>query len=49
MYVEIEKDFGDSLGKDTLEKKLDIIFYKHAERSFIKIIKSNELNMDYWG
>ena len=49
MYLEIEKDFGDSLGKDTLEKKLDIIFYKHAERSFIKIIKSNELNMDYWG
>tara|TARA_R100000541_G_scaffold7328_4_gene14926 strand:+ start:289 stop:801 length:513 start_codon:yes stop_codon:yes gene_type:complete len=52
MYVEIEKESGDSKGKyidDTLEKKLDIIFYKHAERSFIKIIKSNELNMDYWG
>jgi len=36
------------MNKRRLEDKLDLIFYKHAEKEFVNELKKHRLEMDYW-
>ena len=49
LYVYWELEFGDRLYKDTLEEKLDLVYYFEAEELLKKAIEEEELDMDYWG
>ena len=40
---------GNNPYKDTIEDKLDFIWYKQTEEEFIKMLDWEELDMDYWG
>jgi len=47
LYEEANVD-GDNVS-NTLADKLDFIYYKQAEKEFIKTLDNNKLDMDYWG
>lgn len=49
LYKYWEWEFGDRLYKDTLEEKLDLVYYFEAEELLKKAIEEEELDMDYWG
>ena len=49
LYKYWEWEVGDRLYKDTLEEKLDLVYYFEAEELLKKAIEEEELDMDYWG
>ena len=49
LYKYQEEEFGDSFYKDTLEEKLDLVYYCEAEELLKKAVEEEELDMDYWG
>ena len=49
LYKYYEEEFGDDLHKDTLVKKLDIIYYFQAEEKLREAVEKEEMNLDYWG
>ena len=49
LYKYQEEEFGDSFYKDTLEEKLDMIYYLEAEELLKKTVEEEELDIEYWG
>jgi predicted RNA-binding protein len=48
LYNHTEYLCGKYMNKRRLEDKLDLIFYKHAEKEFVNELKKHRLEMDYW-
>ena len=49
LYEYWVEEIGIEMNKDTIEKKLDFVYYCEAEEEFKKAIDWAELDMDYWG
>ena len=49
LYKYWEWELGFEMDKDTLEEKLDLVYYCEAKELMMKAIEEEELNMDYWG
>ena len=49
LYKYWEWEFGSRLYKDTLEEKLDLVYYFEAKELMMKAIEEEELDIEYWG
>jgi len=49
LYKYWEWEFGDRLYKDTIEEKLDLVYYFEAKELMMKAIEEEELDIEYWG
>tara|TARA_R100000541_G_scaffold37592_1_gene45480 strand:- start:810 stop:1241 length:432 start_codon:yes stop_codon:yes gene_type:complete len=49
LYIQYEWEFGDELNKNTLEDKLDIIYYFQAKEKLQEALEEHELDNANWG
>ena len=49
LYKYWEWERGYEMGKDTIEEKLDVIYYLEAEELLKKAVEEEELDIEYWG